>query len=101
VAPPAAEIDETREELNRVVIETLKRRRVKVKAIVVVGEPFRCILRAAERADSIVMSTTGRTGLPHLVMGSVAERIVRLSPVPVLTVRAAAKRPARRTRTTR
>jgi nucleotide-binding universal stress UspA family protein len=37
--------------------------------------------------DMIVIATHGRTGLPHLILGSVAERVVRLSPVPVLTVR--------------
>ena len=43
---------------------------------------------ARERhADLIVMGTKGRTGLAHLLMGSVAERIVRLAPCPVLTVR--------------
>jgi nucleotide-binding universal stress UspA family protein len=35
------------------------------------------------------MATHGRTGVRHMLLGSVAERIVRLSPVPVLTVRAA------------
>ena len=38
--------------------------------------------------DLIVMGTHGRTGLPHLFVGSVAERVVRLAPCPVLTVRA-------------
>ena len=37
--------------------------------------------------DLIVVGTHGRTGLAHFVLGSVAERIVRRSPVPVLTVR--------------
>lgn len=38
-------------------------------------------------ADLVVMSTHGRTGLKHVLMGSVAEQVVRLSPVPVLTVK--------------
>jgi nucleotide-binding universal stress UspA family protein len=38
-------------------------------------------------ADLIVVGTHGRTGFAHLVLGSVAERIVRRSPVPVLSVR--------------
>ena len=43
---------------------------------------------ARERAiDLIVMGTHGRTGLAHAVMGSVAERVVRLAPCPVLTLR--------------
>jgi universal stress protein A len=40
-----------------------------------------------EQIDLIVMATHGRTGLPHTLIGSVAEDIVRHSPVPVLTVR--------------
>jgi universal stress protein A len=42
------------------------------------------------RADLIVMGTKGRTGFAHLLMGSVAERVVRLASCPVLTVRLAA-----------
>src|SRR5687767_15873865 len=38
-------------------------------------------------ADIIVMGTHGRTGFAHLVLGSVAERLVRIAPCPVLTVR--------------
>lgn len=38
------------------------------------------------RYDLVVLGTHGRTGLMHLLMGSVAEKLVRLSPVPVLTV---------------
>jgi nucleotide-binding universal stress UspA family protein len=40
-------------------------------------------------ADLIVMGTRGLTGLKHVVLGSVAERVVRLAPCPVLTVKAA------------
>lgn len=37
--------------------------------------------------DLVVLGTHGRTGIDHVVMGSVAERVVRHSPIPVLTVR--------------
>jgi len=69
-----------------------------------VAQPTSGILAAAAKADSIVMSTHGRTGLSHMMLGSVAERVVRLSPIPVLTIRVppkakrGAKRPAARTR---
>ena len=48
------------------------------------------ILRAIDeyKPDLVVMATHGRTGVKHMLLGSVAEKIVRLSPVPVLTVRA-------------
>jgi universal stress protein A len=39
------------------------------------------------RADLVVMGTHGRTGAAHFVLGSVAERVARISPVPVMTVR--------------
>lgn len=47
------------------------------------------VLRAAERfgADLIVMATHGRKGFKHLVLGSVAESVVREAPCPVLTMR--------------
>ncbi len=40
-----------------------------------------------EHFDLIVMGTHGRTGLAHLLMGSVAERVLRVAPCPVLTIR--------------
>jgi nucleotide-binding universal stress UspA family protein len=54
-----------------------------------VGRPADTIIRLARErnADLIVMGTHGRTGLEHLVMGSVAEKVVRLAPCPVLTVK--------------
>lgn len=57
------------------------------------GIPYVEICAAAKStgADMIVMGTTGKTGLEHFLLGSVAERIVRTSTVPVLTVRHTAK----------
>ncbi len=53
------------------------------------GSPSRAILDHAKQtnADLIVMGTHGRTGLAHLLVGSVAEKVVRHSPIPVLTIR--------------
>ena len=56
---------------------------------VTVGSPFVEIVRyAREQAiDMIVMATHGRSGLSHVLMGSVAERVVRGAPCPVLSIR--------------
>ena len=53
------------------------------------GSPAREIVAYAERsgADLVVMGTHGRGGINRILIGSVAERVVRSSPVPVLTVR--------------
>ena len=63
-------------------------------ATVVTGEPSNAIVDHAKAGafDLIVMSTQGRTGLTHLFLGSVAERVLRTAPCPVLTVRAVAPR---------
>jgi nucleotide-binding universal stress UspA family protein len=62
---------------------------VKARGLMRVGAPFLEILNASqsEGADLIVMGTHGRTGLAHVLMGSVAERVVNKAPCPVLTVR--------------
>jgi nucleotide-binding universal stress UspA family protein len=49
-------------------------------------------LAADVRADLVVLGTHGRRGFAHAVMGSVAERVVRCAPVPVLTVRSPSAR---------
>lgn len=62
--------------------------KVPVKGTVRLGHPARDILDYAEaHADLIVMATHGRTGLKRLLMGSVAEKIVRRAPCPVLTLK--------------
>lgn len=57
--------------------------------VVLEGSPKTEIVRYArkERIDLIVLATHGRTGLAHVMMGSVAETVVRTAPCPVLTVR--------------
>ncbi len=67
--------------------ERLGATRVTVQSVM--GTPFADIVRVAreEKADLIVMGTHGRTGLAHALLGSVAEKVVRKAPCPVLTVR--------------
>jgi nucleotide-binding universal stress UspA family protein len=59
------------------------------KGVIKVGVAWDEILAVAAevRADLIVMGTHGRRGVVHAILGSVAERVVRLSTIPVLTVR--------------
>jgi nucleotide-binding universal stress UspA family protein len=53
------------------------------------GSPVEAIVEyaGAQSVDLIVIATHGRTGLSHVLLGSVAERIVREAPCPVLTIR--------------
>jgi len=57
------------------------------------GRPASEIIAAEAdvKADLVVMATHGRAGVSHLVLGSVAEKVVRESPCPVLTVRMTAE----------
>lgn len=67
---------------------------VPVKTRLASGVPYDEILKIArqENADLIVMGTHGRTGVEHLFLGSVAEKVVRLSSCPVLTIPARSRR---------
>ena len=72
-----------------------------VSTAVLRGNPARTIAEhAGDRFDLVVMGTHGRTGLPHVLMGSVAERVVRRAPCPVLTVHVTAQRAEERSHTT-
>lgn len=71
-------------------------RGLRVEAAVRKGNPAEEILRFAEekKAGLIVLGTHARTGLEHVLLGTTAEKVVRNSPVPVLTVKEGA--PARK-----
>lgn len=70
-------------------LDKVKQRVPGATGIVRCGAPWEEILAVARQqgADLVVVGTHGRKGLPHALLGSVAEKVVRLSPVPVLTVR--------------
>ena len=61
----------------------------KIESFVVPGIPYDEIIKKAEEidADLIILGTHGRTGLDHVLFGSTAEKVVRKSPVPVMTIR--------------
>lgn len=90
VMPPTAiDLDELRRRLESVAAPEAG---VPIERRVVEGETVAEILRVAEetKADLLVVGTHGRTGLGRLLMGSVAEQILRRAPCPVLTVKAPA-----------
>jgi nucleotide-binding universal stress UspA family protein len=62
---------------------------ISVRTLVRTGSPYQEIVDLAtdERADLVAMGTHGRSGVSRLLLGSVADRVIRLAPCPVLTVR--------------
>jgi universal stress protein A len=85
--PYKAAAEDARERLQKIASQLGNE--VKCEIIVRVGDPPQGIIAVATnaKADLIVMATHGRTGLSHFVLGSVAERVVREAPCPVLTIR--------------
>jgi nucleotide-binding universal stress UspA family protein len=73
----------------RVAAETAEREGVEVAVLFKEGNPSAEIVRCAQeiKADLIVLGTHGRKGLSHALIGSVAERVARHAPCPVLIVR--------------
>jgi len=92
-APPLADLmAEIEEQVSKAMDELVApeiRERVAVERIIRRGVPFLEVIRCAQEigADLIVCGTHGRTGLKHVLFGSVAEKIVRKAPCPVLSVR--------------
>jgi nucleotide-binding universal stress UspA family protein len=76
-----------KKELDGVLART-KERLANVDGVIVCGDPASQILVVAKEcgADLIVLGTHGRRGVSRLLLGSVAEKVVRTSPLPVLTV---------------
>ena len=90
--PPAELVADARRRLEALVGRTVRGRGApRTVCRVELGDPYQRIIAAARGADTIVMATEGRTGLPHLLIGSVAEKVVRHAPVPVLVLRAGAR----------
>jgi|WetSurMetagenome_2_1015567.scaffolds.fasta_scaffold142552_2 universal stress protein A len=94
LAPPFDVVgyEEQLREHYQVSIERLRKERIshktKVRVRVVTGDPAIEIVRMAkeEKSDLIVLPTHGRTGFSHVFFGSVAEKVVRHSECPVLTL---------------
>ena len=84
--------DETLKQLKTKLLDCIPeeiRDDMDVEALVVQGIPFVEIISTAKKndIDMIVLGSHGRTGITHMMMGSVSEKVVRKAPCPVLTVR--------------
>jgi nucleotide-binding universal stress UspA family protein len=66
-----------------------KIKEVEVKTALIEGTPHTEIVRYARehKIDLIVLATHGRTGLSHMLIGSVAEKVVQMAPCPVITIK--------------
>jgi len=91
-------IADARRHLEQLVARRVGRRGPKATIKIVVGDPYRSIMEHTRGRDAVIMSTRGRTGVAHLLIGSVAEKTVRHSPIPVLTLRPRNIRRATRSR---
>lgn len=82
------QIDNLRTHLLHLVPDDV-RPNIRTEPIVEKGIPFVEIVKAAKdrQVDLIVMGTHGRTGLEHILIGSVAERVIQKAPCPVLSIR--------------
>jgi nucleotide-binding universal stress UspA family protein len=87
--PPLDQLTAAVHEAMDRLIDSHQLRRFTVHSEVREGSPFYEITRFAKELDIdlIIMGTHGRTGLVHVLLGSVAEKVVRKAPCPVLTVR--------------
>ncbi len=84
--------EETLEQLRIKLLDCIPeeiRDNMNVEAIVIQGVPFAEIISIAreKEVDMIVIGSHGRTGISHMMLGSVSEKVVRKAPCPVLTVR--------------
>ena len=84
----AAARAEAQKRLDRLVRKA-RQAGARVKGLLLEGVPHERIARAArsKKADMVIIGTHGRTGFAKLVLGSVASRVLAVSPCPVLTVR--------------
>jgi len=93
IVPGALAMDQVLADARHVLDREAKRVRKRcpdVKTLMTVGYPWRSIVEAVDEHgfDLIVIGTHGRRGAERFLIGSVAEKVVRASPVPVLTVHA-------------
>lgn len=82
-----AYMQKSSDEALQYVLDKGKEMGVEVKAVSKMGSPANDIVEASKNYDLIVMGTIGRTGVSKLLLGSVAEKVVRFAECPVLVIR--------------
>jgi len=90
IGPPTEDLVNAAEKhMDAFVAEHLADTPFPVTSKVIAGRPFMAIIQYARdhAIDMIVIATHGRTGLKHVLLGSVAEKVVRKAPCPVLSIR--------------
>ena len=81
-------MDREGHEATKYVVKLCRENGVEADELIVEGSPVKSIVAVSDKYDIIVMGTLGRTGFAKLMMGSVAERVVRYAKCPVMVVRA-------------
>jgi len=81
-------IDKSEEDLRQVIPQKIKEM-IEVEEVIKIGRHYHVIVENAKDldVDVLVIATRGRTGLAHILLGSVAERVVRHAPCPVFAIR--------------
>jgi nucleotide-binding universal stress UspA family protein len=91
ITPPdiAADLADRAQKSLDAAVAARRDRGVQISGTLTNGGPREEILRLAKEGnvDLIVMGTHGRRGVPRAILGSVAERVIRMSDIPVLTIR--------------
>jgi nucleotide-binding universal stress UspA family protein len=85
-------IEKSARECLETQLKEVRSRLPRTKSLLKMGLPWQQIVDACKESDAdlLIMGTHGRRGLEHAILGSVAEKVVRLSSIPVLTVRGGA-----------
>lgn len=90
IMPSFADMEQNRlKEMQEFIDREVTDPNIKIEKVVRRGRPFMEIIQMArdEKIDLIVIATHGRGGLEHVFFGSVAEKVVRKAPCPVLSIR--------------
>ncbi len=77
-------------EATKYVLDLCQKNGIEARELIIEGAPVKSIVSVSGDYDIIVMGTLGRTGFAKLMMGSVAERVVRYAKCPVMVIRATA-----------